>query len=234
MDEVTVDVEEAGAVGLPVDEMAVPDLVEDRPCIGHEALRLLLARRVLRHRLIAVRRGCAALCRRRLGRFDRQLGGRCRRSRGRHRVEAALVEMLPLALVDAGRLAGQAAQEIELGTAHGAAAHHLDLGDARRIEREDALDTLAVGDLAQREVGIDARILARNAYAFEGLDAFALALDHLDANLERVAGPEFRYGAAGEKLLHAFLVEHLHHVHDSLLVPVSPAGETGTRRESWT
>src|SRR5262249_36969410 len=69
-----------------------------------------------------------------------------------------------LALGDARLLAGAAAEIIELGAANGAFAHHLDRDDARRIEREDALDALAIGNLAQGEARIDAGILARDAH----------------------------------------------------------------------
>ena len=61
-----------------------------------------------------------------------------------------------LLLGDAGRLAAQAAQVIELGAADLAAAHDLDRVDHRRVEREHALDALAVGNLADREVLVEA------------------------------------------------------------------------------
>ena len=60
-------------------------------------------------------------------------------------------------LGDAGRLAAQAAEVIELGAAHLAAAHDLDLLHHRRIDREDALDALAVGDLAHGEALVAGR-----------------------------------------------------------------------------
>ena len=95
------------------------------------------------------------------------------------------------ALGDAGRLAGAAAQIIELGAADGAAADDLDRIDVRRIEREDALDALAEADLADGEAGADALVRAGDADAFEILDAGALAFDDLDADAQRVAGAEF-------------------------------------------
>src|SRR6185295_19436817 len=57
------------------------------------------------------------------------------------------------ALGDTRRLSGAAAQIIELGPAHVAAADHLDMVDDRRIEREDALDAFAEADLADGEAG---------------------------------------------------------------------------------
>ena len=69
-----------------------------------------------------------------------------------------LVEMSGVAaLGDAGRLAGAAAQIIELGAADGAAAHDLDLVDVGRIKREDALDALAEADLADGEASCRGR-----------------------------------------------------------------------------
>src|SRR3546814_425697 len=56
-------------------------------------------------------------------------------------------------LADARRLAGAATQVVELRTAHIAEAHHLDGIDERAVQREDALDTLAVRQLAHGEGG---------------------------------------------------------------------------------
>src|SRR6185295_17253949 len=97
-------------------------------------------------------------------------------------------------LGDAGRFAGAAAQIIELGAADGAATDDLDRFDVGRIKREDALDSFAEADLADREGAAQATIGARDADAFEILDAGALALDHLDADAERVARAEFGDG----------------------------------------
>src|SRR5436190_7482671 len=84
-----------------------------------------------------------------------------------------------LLLGDARLLAAQATQVIELGAAHLAAAHELDRIDHRRIERKDALDAFAVGNLAHREAFIDAAARAGDAQALIGLHAGALALAHL-------------------------------------------------------
>src|ERR1700757_405772 len=99
-------------------------------------------------------------------------GGRCS-SGCRFGLAAQLVAR---ALGDARRLPGAPAQVVELGAPHGTAAHHFDRGDAWRIKREDALDALAIADLAQREVRVDPGVLAGDADALERLDAFALAL----------------------------------------------------------
>src|SRR5438477_5739524 len=95
-----------------------------------------------------------------------------------------------LALGDARRLAAPAAQIIQLGAPHLAAAHELDRIDHRRIEREHPLDALAVRDLAHREVLVEAAAGAPDAHALIGLHAAALALDHLDVDQHRVAGTE--------------------------------------------
>src|SRR4051794_29218239 len=97
-----------------------------------------------------------------------------------------------LALGDAGALAAQAAQVIELGATDLAAAHHLDRVDHRRIEREYALDAFAVRNLAHGEILLEARAGTADADALVGLDAAALAFDHLDVDDHRVAGTEIR------------------------------------------
>ena len=71
-----------------------------------------------------------------------------------------------LALGDAGRLAAATAQIIQLGAADLAAADHFDGFDQRRIDREDALDALAIGDLAHGEILVDAAAGAADEIAF--------------------------------------------------------------------
>src|SRR4051812_5806353 len=63
---------------------------------------------------------------------------------------------LIVTLDDPGRLAGPAAQIIELGAPHATPAQHLDPGDLRAVQRKDPLDAFAVADLAHRERGVDA------------------------------------------------------------------------------
>src|SRR6476620_7892929 len=60
-----------------------------------------------------------------------------------------------LRLGDAGLLAAQPTQVIELGAAHLAAAHHLDGIDHRRVEREHAFNAFPVGNLADGEALVD-------------------------------------------------------------------------------
>ena len=79
------------------------------------------------------------------------------------------------ALDDAGRLAAAAAQIIELGAAHLAAADDLDLGDVGRVDREHALHALAVGDLAHGEVLVDAAAGAGDDDALVGLRSRTLS-----------------------------------------------------------
>ena len=127
------------------------------------------------------------------------------------------------ALGDARRLAAAAAQVIELGAPHGAAAHHLDRGDARRMQREDALDPFAVGDLAQGEVRVDAGVLAGDADALEGLDALALALDDAQADAHRVARLKRRHRPLGDQFRDLLGFELLQDVHRSTSRLDSPA-----------
>src|ERR1700722_16989848 len=96
------------------------------------------------------------------------------------------------ALGDARRLAAAIAQGIELGAAHLAAAQHLHRVDHRRIDREDALDALAIGNLTHREALVEAAAAARDAHAFVGLNAGALAL--LDLTLTTTVSPGWNSG----------------------------------------
>src|ERR1700685_1747123 len=91
------------------------------------------------------------------------------------------------ALSDPGRLAAAIAQVIELGAPDLAAPHHLNRIDHRRIDRKDALDALAVGDLAHREILVEAMAASRDADAFVSLDAGALAFGDLDVDDDGVA-----------------------------------------------
>src|SRR3546814_12555781 len=97
-------------------------------------------------------------------------------------------------LADARRLAGAATQVVELRTAHIAAAHHLDGIDARAVQREDALDTLAVRQLAHGEGGVEAAVAARDADALESMDELARAFDHLHVHAHGSARSEQRRG----------------------------------------
>src|SRR4051794_34870742 len=63
--------------------------------------------------------------------------------RGRARLRDARLHLL-----DARGLAGEMAQVVQLGAAHAAAADDRDVGQHGAVEREDALDADAVGDLA--------------------------------------------------------------------------------------
>src|SRR6185369_4013851 len=127
------------------------------------------------------------------------------------------------ALGDTGRLAAQAAQVIELGAPHLAAADELDRIDHRREQREHALDALAVGNLADREALVQAMAGAADADALVGLDAGALAFDHLDVDDHGVARLEVRNGLARGELVSLLLVERLNEVHGKFSVGCAPA-----------
>src|ERR1700751_3447303 len=93
---------------------------------------------------------------------------------------------------DAGRLAAAIAQIIELGAPHLAAPEDFDRVDHRRIDGENALHALAIGDLPHREVLVEAIAAARDAHAFIRLNAGALAFRDLHVDDDRVAGLELR------------------------------------------
>src|SRR5258708_32001030 len=117
-----------------------------------------------------------------------------------------------LLLRDPRCFAAAAAQIIELGAAHLAAADDLDGIDHRRVKREYALHTLAVRDLAHREILIEAGARTPDANALIGLNATALAFDHLVVDENRIARPEVRDLLAGGKLGHLLFFELLNKV----------------------
>src|SRR5690606_39736669 len=98
---------------------------------------------------------------------------------------------------DPGGFAAAVAQVIELGAADAAAADDLDRIDVGRIEREDALDALAEGNLADGERRAErVAALAGDADAFVVLHARARAFRHLVADADGVARLEVRDGLA--------------------------------------
>src|SRR5262249_39266621 len=96
------------------------------------------------------------------------------------------------ALLDAGGLAAQGTQVVELGPAHLAAAHDLDLVDVRRMQREDALDPDAARDLADGEGLPGAAPAAADDHPLEDLDTLFIALDDTHVDAHRVPGAELR------------------------------------------
>src|SRR5262249_58440098 len=129
------------------------------------------------------RKACAASPWARL-RTNTNYGARSLRGVGRG---LGLARLTILLLGDTGGLAAPAAQVIELGAPHLAAAHDLDRVDHGRLQREHALDAFAVGNLAHREVLVEPAARPADAHALVGLHAAAVALDHLDVDDDRVA-----------------------------------------------
>src|SRR5882724_6508842 len=129
----------------------------------------------------------------------------------------------PLGLLDdAGRLAAQVAQVIQLGAAHLAAAHHLDRVDHRRHHREYAFDAFTVGDLAHRKTLVEPAAGTADADAFIGLHARAVAFDHLDVDDHGVAGSEFRNRFAGGQFFELLFFELLNEVHGGFSIGGAP------------
>src|SRR4029077_17423446 len=133
-----------------------------------------------------------------------------------------------LLLGDARLLAAQAAKVIELGAPHLAAAHELDRVDHRRVEREYALDAFAVGNLAYREVLVDAAAGAADAHALVGLHAALVAFDHLDVDQHGVARREVGNLLAGRELLDLLFFDLLNDVHGEISV-----GSASIRRAAF-
>src|SRR5204862_6025536 len=96
----------------------------------------------------------------------------------------------------ASRLALQIAEVIELGAADPGRAEHLDFGDGRRMQWEDALDALAERDFAHRKRRARPAAVHANHDTLEDLDALLVALADLDVYFYRVARSHCR--ALGE------------------------------------
>jgi hypothetical protein len=106
---------------------------------------------------------------------------------------AQMDENRPTLLANGGRfLAFAAAEVIELGAARFAFFFHFRLGDARRVHRENALDTFAVADAADGEGFVQAAAFAANHDAGENLHAFLVAFDDAGMDAHAVADIKLR------------------------------------------
>src|SRR5215470_9014323 len=112
-------------------------------------------------------------------------------------------------LFDPRRLAGEIAQVVELRPPHAAAAFHGDIADRGAVGLEDALDALAVGDLAHREGGVEAAVALGDDHALVGLHALAVPLHHLHLHHHGVARLEIR-DRTGHALFLDFLNDLAH------------------------
>src|SRR5690606_2657009 len=93
-------------------------------------------------------------------------------------------------LADLGGLAAQFAQVVQLGPSHVTAGDDLDVVDDRAVQGERTLDPHAEADLANRERLAHTATLATDHDALEHLHTLAVALDHVDVDLDGVAGAE--------------------------------------------
>src|SRR5690606_15545025 len=131
------------------------------------------------------------------------------------------------ALADAGGLAAQVAQVVQLGATDAAAGGDLDLLDHRGVHGEGALDTDAVADLADREGLPGARALPPDHDALEDLDTGPVALGDPDVHVERVARAEV--GNIGAQLGLLKLLDSGVHLSDSSSVARRGDGHCGSR-----
>src|SRR5699024_1380241 len=122
----------------------------------------------------------------------------------RARPGSGVLALLP----DAGLLAGEVAQVVQLRAADVAAGDDLDLVDGRGVHGAHALDADAEENLADAEGLAHAVALATDDVALEDLDARAVALDDLHVHLDVVAGAE-----CGDVLAQGRLVELVELLH---------------------
>src|SRR5688572_22803115 len=80
--------------------------------------------------------------------------------------------------LDAGSLAAEIAQVIELGPADIATSFHLDFGDGGAVRLKHALDAFAVRNLSDRKRRVEPPVPFRDHDAFVGLQPLAIAFRH--------------------------------------------------------
>ena len=83
------------------------------------------------------------------------------------------------------------------------------------MDRKHTLHAFAVGDLPYRETLVEPGAVARDDNAFIRLNAFALAVFHLDHDAHGIAGREFRNRPTGLQLFLVLFLELLDDVHRS-------------------
>src|SRR5882762_9464250 len=128
-----------------------------------------------------------------------------------------------LPLGDTGGPAAPAAQIIKLGAPDPAAADDFHRIHQRAEDREYPFHPLAIGDLAYGEALVQPRARTGDAHPFEGLKALAGLIllgflvisdvDHLDVDLQGVAGTEWGKLPAAPGRVHLFPFEGLDQVH---------------------
>src|SRR2546423_1183174 len=94
-------------------------------------------------------------------------------------------------------------QIVKLGSPHAATADDSDLRDDRAVQRENALDSNAVRDLADGKGRANATAPLGNANPFECLESFLVAFTHAHADAKRITGPE-RWDVVTEPLFLGF------------------------------
>lgn len=97
---------------------------------------------------------------------------------------------LDLILDCGGGLALAGTEVVELGAANRPATLDLDFRDTRGVDRENALDTLAVGNTANGEIFIDPRPLPANHDTGINLDALLVAFNDAGVDLDGVSDIE--------------------------------------------
>ena len=102
------------------------------------------------------------------------------------------------------------AKVIQLGTTSGSSGFNLNLRDTRGVDRENALDSFAITNPANRQRRVQESAFATNDNPRENLYALFLAFLNNGMNADAVANIE-----GGDFLLHLFLVDFLDNGHSN-------------------
>lgn len=114
-------------------------------------------------------------------------------------------------ITQSSRLANTITQEVKLRSTRIATSNHFDLCKAWGMQREDSLDTFICHNAANGDRAIDATALLGNEYALVDLNAFLVALNDADMDVEGVADAEFRESIlelAGGNAFDKFVLVH--------------------------
>src|SRR5262249_42344986 len=117
---------------------------------------------------------------------------------------------LRLSFAQARRLSDSLAQIIKLGAAHAAGALHFHLGNFRRMNGENALDTFALHDAANSERLAHAFAAPADDRAAEDLYALLLSFQDALVNIHLIADVEIRNSLAILGLFHGLHESILH------------------------
>ena len=193
MDDLAIDIKNAGPVIPLVDEMSLPDLgrtvFSARPCFPSPVSVLTQPSSALRIRRLRVI-------------FATSDG----------RLLWPIIDLFR----DTGPFSAAFAQIVKLGPPYRAAPRHLDFLNARAVERKHPFNAFTIRNLAHREGRIQSLAGPRDNHTFINLNAFAIAFNHTEMDPDGVTRRKLGDRPLGLKAGDFFPLDLLNQVHDTL------------------